>query len=174
MSDLDYRYDEIDYLINSYSKYNIIGNTGISGIATMHRKKILYVNFIPFSLDHLSKLSPYSIVLPKKIFDDKKNRLLSYKEMLDIEIDIHNTIDPYNKNNLTVINNTPKEILYSTIEMENFIKFNKRSKECVELNNFFWNNIAKINGKYKQVDYLKNELKITISSFFLKNNKDLF
>ena len=41
---------EIDYILNSYSKFNVIGNSGVSGISSILRKKIIYINLIPLNL----------------------------------------------------------------------------------------------------------------------------
>ena len=60
--------EEIDYLLNAYSRYNIIGNSGIVGISYILRKKVIYANLIPLNLSNLSYCSPGSIILPKKNF----------------------------------------------------------------------------------------------------------
>jgi putative glycosyltransferase (TIGR04372 family) len=163
--------EEIDYLLNAYSRYNIIGNSGISGISSILRKKIIYINFIPFNLPNLSYCSPGSLILPKKIFDNKKNRFLTFKENVLINYSIHSEIDPYLKKHLTVINNSPQEILDVVIEMEQRLIGNNENN-CEILNDQFWKSIT-INKNDEKINYLKNELKLSISNKFLKNNQNL-
>ena len=169
---LDFNSDhEIDYLLNAYAKYNMIGNSGVSGISSILRKKIVYINLIPLNLDNLSYCSPGSIILPKKVFNKEQQKFLTFRENTAIDFSIHQTIDPYEKNNLSVINNSPKEILQVMIEMENSLSL-KEDIETKKLNDLFWKSIAKNN--HEKINYLQNVLKLSISSNFLKNNQNLF
>lgn len=163
--------EEVDYLLNTYSRYNVMGDSGITTISSISRKKIVYVNLIPLNLDHLSYCSPGSIILPKKIFDMKKSRFLTFSENLKINFDIHHEADPYKKNNLKVVNNSPEDILKVIIEMEEKIK-GKNIEEEGKLNDLFWKNITGDN--HVKINYLKNILKLSISTNFLKKNQDLF
>jgi len=164
--------EEIDYLLNAYSRYNIIGNSGVSGISNILRKKIIYVNLIPLNLNNLSYCTPESLILPKKIFNKRKGRFLTFKENDDINFSIHSKIDPYERIDLTVINNSPQEILDAVIEMENKLKSNNNSYDSIRLNDQFWRSIT-TSYNYEKISYLKNDLKLCISSQFLKNNENL-
>ena len=157
-------------MLNAYSRYNIIGNSGISGISYILRKKIIYVNFIPFNLPNLSYCSPGSLILPKKIFDNEKGRLLSFEENTKINFSIHSEIDPYSKHHLTVINNSSQEILDAVIEMEERLTGNN-DNNYTKLNDQFWKSITDNNDE--KINYLKNELKLSVSNNFLKNNQNL-
>jgi len=157
---------EIDYLINSYSRYNVVSSSGIDGVSSILRKKILYVNFVPFNLEHLSYCSPGSIILPKKIFDKKKLRFLTFRENLNVTFKTFQKASP-----LKVINNSPEEIMSAVIEMEKKT-IGEKNDEGEKLNDIFWKNIA--HNNYDKIDYLKNNLKLSISSNFLKNNQNLF
>ena len=165
--------EEIDYLLNRYSRYNVVGNTGVSNISSTLRKKTVYVNIIPFDLGVLSQCSPGSVILPKKIYSNDKKRFLTFKENNSITPNIHTSTDPYLRKNLVVMNNTPQEILDAVIEMEKILSSQSKSKESYNLNNLFWKNMEN-NNNAKQINYLKNEVKLSISTEFLKNNQNLF
>ena len=169
--------EEIDYILNKYSRYNVVGNTGLSNISSMLRKKTLYVNIAPFNLGVISTCSPGSLILPKKFYCTKKKRFLTFKEnnsiFPDHDTSIHSISDPYKNKNLTVVNNSPEEILDAVIEMEEIIQNHNTNDESKMLNNLFWKKMESSNNK-KEIDYLKNELKVSISSKFLKNNQNLF
>jgi putative glycosyltransferase (TIGR04372 family) len=158
---------EIDFLINAYSRYNVVASSGIDAISSILRKKIVYVNLIPFNFNRLSYCSPNSIILPKKLFDKKKNRILTLKENLNISFSIHTSSDPYKKHQLEVINNTQEEIMNAVIEMEEKIE-GKDQFEVKKLNDTFWKSVGDEN--YDKINYLKNTLKLSISSSFLKNS----
>ena len=129
------------------------------------------MNLIPFSLNRLSYCSPNSIIVPKKIFDLKKNRFLKFKEVLNINFSLHTSKDPYKQNQLKPVNNTPEEILNAVIEMEEKIE-GINQYEIKKFNEIFWNKIT--NSDDYKINYLKNILKLSISNYFLKKNKDLF
>ena len=172
ITSLDFNSDEeIDYLLNSYSKFNVIGNSGVSGISSILRKKIIYINLIPLNLNNLSYCSPGSLILPKKIYNKEKKRFLSFKENININFDIHNEKDPYELNNLSVVNNSNNEILNTIVEMEKLM-LNEKDMEAKNLNDIFWQSIS--DNNLEKVNYLKNVLKLTISKNFLKENQNLF
>ena len=172
ITSLDFNSDEeIDYLLNSYSKFNVIGNSGVAGISSILRKKIIYINLIPLNLNNLSYCSPGSLILPKKIYNKEKKRFLSFKENININFDIHNEKDPYELNNLSVVNNSNNEILNTIVEMEKLM-LNEKDMEAKNLNDIFWQSIS--DNNLEKVNYLKNVLKLTISKNFLKENQNLF
>ena len=105
------------------------------------------------------------------IFDNQKGRLLTFKENTEINFSIHSEDDPYFKNNLSVINNSPQEILDAAIEMEERLKGNNSDNETVKLNDQFWKSI--INNNEEKINFLKNELKLSVSYKFLKDNQNL-
>ena len=163
--------EEVDYILNAYSRYNVMGDSGVSGISSMLRKKIVYVNLIPLNLEHLSYCSPGSIILPKKIYDLKKSRYLTFSENLEINFSLHSINNPYEENNLKVTNNSPEDILNAIVEMENKIKNIINNNDGKRLNELFWKNISK--KDFDKINYLKDKQELTISSSFLKKNQDL-
>ena len=158
-------------MLNAYSRYNIIGNSGIVGISYILRKKVIYANLIPLKLSNLSYCSPGSIILPKKVFDNQKGRFLTFEENIKINFSIHSESDPYLKNNLSVINNSPQEILDAAIEMEERLEGNNNNNDSAKLNDQFWKSIT--NNNQEKINFLKNELKLSVSNKFLKDNQNL-
>jgi hypothetical protein len=94
-----------------------------------------------------------------------------FKELVNINFSLHNIKDPYKKNQLKIVNNTPEEILNAVIEMEEKIE-GINQYEIKKFNEIFWNKIT--NSDDYKINYLKNILKLSISNYFLKKNKDLF
>ena len=70
-----------------------------------------------------------------------------------------------------MINNSPQEILDAAIEMEERLKGNNNDNETVKLNDQFWKSI--INNNEEKINFLKNELKLSVSYKFLKDNQNL-
>jgi putative glycosyltransferase (TIGR04372 family) len=153
----------------------VCSQSGASGISEILRKKTVYINLIPFSWWKLSNLAPGSIIMPKKIFDLRKKRFLTFKEILFYEGEgissIHTKSDPYIKNHLKYIDNSPEEILDAVIQMEEKIE-GKNQEQRKKLNDIFWKSVA-TNNNFNRINYLKNNLKLTISTNFLKNNLNL-
>lgn len=172
-SSFDFNHNpEADYFLNAYSAYNVVGSSGVDAISSILRKKNVYVNLIPFNLNRLSYCSPGSIIIPKKIFDLKKNRFLNFKELININFSLHTSEDPYKKNQLKIVNNTPEEILNAVIEMEDKIE-GKNQDEINRVNEIFWSKITNSNN-YEKINCLKNVLRQSISANFLKKNENLY
>ena len=57
---------------------------------------------------------------------------------IKINFSIHSESDPYLKNNLSVINNSPQEILDAVIEMEERLEGNNNNNDSAKLNDQFW------------------------------------
>ena len=134
-------------------------------------RKSMGDNVEVLNLNNLSYCSPGSLILPKKIYNKEKKRFLSFKENININFDIHNEKDPYELNNLSVVNNSNNEILNTIVEMEKLM-LNEKDMEAKNLNDIFWQSIS--DNNLEKVNYLKNVLKLTISKNFLKENQNLF
>ena len=52
------------------------------------------------------------------------------------------------------------------------ILMGKNNSDAIKLNNQFWESLKDKN--HEKIDYLKNVLKLSISTQFLKNNQNLF
>jgi hypothetical protein len=79
--------------------------------------------------------------------------------------------NPYENKNLAYVNNSPKEILETITEMDEIL-IEKNNSDAIKLNNQFWESLTDKN--HEKIDYLKNVLKLSISTQFLKNNQNLF
>jgi len=164
--------EEIDYLLNVYSRYNVVASSGLSTMSSLVRKKTLYVNHIPHNLNQLSYCSPESLILPKKIFSKEKGRLLNFKEHIEIDFSIHSKIDTYEKHHLILVNNSPQEILDAVIEMEEKVQ-GYNNEESRKLNDLYWKSISN-NNNYEKINFLKNVLKLSLPAKFLNSNQILF
>ena len=161
--------DYMDILLQYYSKFTIVGLSGISGISTTFRKPLLYVNFTPININQLSWVSQNSIIIPKLFFSRKENRILKFKEIFNINFDIHQQENFLDKNGLDVLNNTEQEILEAYKEMNNFIDNGSHNEQNYELNKTFF---SLFSDKEKS-DFILNKNKLRISSFFLKKYSHL-
>ena len=159
----------MDILLQYYSKFTIIGLTGLSAISNTSRKPQLYVNFTPINLNQLSWVSQNSLIVPKLYFSRKENRILKFKEIFNLNFDIHQQENFIDKNNLDVLNNTEHEILEAYKEMNNFVDNGSHNEQNYELNKTFF---SLFSDKEKS-DFILNKNKLRISSFFLKKYSHL-
>ena len=105
-----------------------------------------------------------------KLLDSVPNIFTSLNG-IKIDFSIHSESDPYLKNNLSVINNSPQEILDAVIEMEERLEGNNNNNDSEKLNDQFWKSIT--NNNQEKINFLKNELKLSVSNKFLKDNQNL-
>ena len=163
---------KLDILFNYFAKYIVISGTGLAGVGSLFRKKIAYVNLIPFSLNQLSYCSPDSIILPKKIYSKILKRYLTFSEMNRLNFNVHNAKNFFEKQQLTIVNNSEKEIYLCVKEME--MRFNNsrlNNSQKVDLQKRFWSVFEK--QDHKKILYLKEKLRIKINTDFLINNPNL-
>ena len=163
--------EEIDYFLNVFSRFNVFTCSGICAMSILARKKVVYVNYIPLNLIQLSWCSPGSLILPKKILNKETGKFLTFKESNELNLHAMYQTNPYENKNLAYVNNSPKEILETITEMDEIL-IEKNNSDAIKLNNQFWESLTDKN--HEKIDYLKNVLKLSISTQFLKNNQNLF
>jgi len=164
------RDDFLDLSVINHALFYVGCNTGFSIIARLYRRPQLMVNYIPFIIRELSAWSENSIFIPKKLFNKKNKRFLTFNEMALLSYDIHYKGDFFSENDLKVVNNSPEEIAAAVEEM--YLRLTggwNESKEQQSLQNKFWDSI-------KDVPYckeIKDDLGMLISSRFLEMNPEL-
>lgn len=166
------RTDSSDVFFLNQSKYNIFGSYhGITNLSAIFRKKSLYLNFTPFSLKDLTTISKNSVFIPKKIFSIKENRFLKFYEINDLinsEYSIHYQGNFFKDKKLRVVDNTVIEMLDTIKEFDE--SYDQDFKNSISpLQDKFWNSFS----DKKEIKFLREELCLTISETFLKNNIDL-
>ena len=161
--------DYMNVLLQYYSKFTIIGLTGLSSVSNTCRKPLLYINFTPININQLSWVSQNSIIMPKLFFSTKEVINLKFNEIFNINFDVHQQGNFLKKNDIEVIDNTENEILQAYIEMDNFLNNKYHDKENYELNKIFFN----LFEDKEKSDFLFKNNNIRIPTFFLKKYYDL-
>jgi len=92
---------------------------GLDGIPRIFKKPCVYVNYIPLKYMAISKTP--NLLIPKKLWSESKNRLLTFREILLTEIAAYNDTELYSKAGIKLLDNTPKEILEVALEMDDRI-----------------------------------------------------
>ena len=167
-------YNEKDQLTIIENCYFFIGcNSGITILPRLFRKPSLLINYIPFNIFEMTAWSKNSIFLPKKIYTVSDNRCLNFKEMNNLNYNIHNKKNFFEDKNLLIKNNTKDEILKSVIEMVNYVNNDfKKKEELTKINDNFWNFITNEDNKNK-INGIRKKLNLSISGEFIKDNKEL-
>ncbi len=157
-----YRSDFGDVYLAANCKFFLGNTSGISFVASMFNTPVVSVNIIPYAFFPIMKSN---LFIPKKIFDKKKNRILTFKEVVERQIIYFTLEEEYKQENLIVINNTPEEILEVVKEMNERIDGTwKTNKEFEELQTQF----KKIFEKTSCARFPSR-----MGSMFLKKNKYL-
>jgi putative glycosyltransferase (TIGR04372 family) len=158
------RSDFLDVFLIFHCKFMISTSSGIEQIALLNRKKILLVNFIDFNgLKAFPNDIYYPIILPKKFYNLKTKKILTFKEAFQLKLYRDNLYKNDLQNiNLALLDNTEDEIKNAIIEMNNFINssaeipffndcknkefwdiyehyYNCRPNECMQLSKSFLN-----------------------------------
>ena len=158
--------DFMDIFLANQCKFYICTDSGISIVPQCFRKPIVFVNFPSIRRIYLHNLE--SIVILKNFYSKSKKRLLSFKEVVQME----NIVGDFgtkkfkdNYNDIEIIENSPEEIDDAAQEMNQRLEGSWVEKsEDINLQNQFW----RINrmGPYKSD-------KLLIGTKFLKKYKEL-
>jgi putative glycosyltransferase (TIGR04372 family) len=168
---IEYRHTEIgsdfmDIFLGNQCKFYLCTDSGIAIVPQCFRKPIVFVNFPSIRRIYLHNLD--SLVILKKFYSKSKKRLLSFKEVVQIE----NIVDDFGTqkfkddyNDIEIIENSPEEIDDAAQEMNQRLEGSWVEKsEDINLQNQFW----RINrmGSYKSD-------KLLIGTKFLKKYEHL-
>lgn len=133
------RCDFLDVYLSAKCRFFIASTGGINAVPRIFRRPIVYVNFIPLGIEHLTVCTPRSLLIPKKLWLKTEGRLLSLREIIAMQADKFFLTHQYDQKGIEVIENTPEEIAAVAIEMEERLKGTWQSKEEDEkLQHYFW------------------------------------
>ena len=159
----------MDFFLSKECKFYICPDSGIAAIPEGTMTPIVFVN-IP-SMKEISTHNNKSIVILKKIYCQKRKKLLKFDEIIKIENEtgqIGSKIFFEKYKNLKIIDNTPEEINAAAQEMKKLLNsewdcsfFNQ------DLQTRFWNVVFGGNNMN-----LKSK-KLLISNSFLEKYRDL-
>jgi putative glycosyltransferase (TIGR04372 family) len=168
---LDYSFSEYnnefnDLYILSKSFFVVSTGSGFDDMATMLRKPVVYVNAAEMEYRYKPLYNHYiKLFIPKKIFSNERNRLLTFSEIYDIGYENLLKSEDYIKKNLSLVNNTKEEIEDVVVEMEQRLCGSwKESKESEDLQKKYW-----------EINSFKNmpKFQCKIGTKFLMDNIDL-
>jgi putative glycosyltransferase (TIGR04372 family) len=111
--------DFMDLFLSSRCEFMITGESGIFCLAQLFAKPVLMVNMTPISwgVGGGMRYTEYDMYLPKKLYDKKKKRYLTFKEIYALEQECRIDTFFYEENDLEIVNNSSQEILEATQEM---------------------------------------------------------
>ena len=163
-SDLRSDFNDI-YLLSECHIY-FGSDSGIYSTTDHFKKKVSFINFPSINLlgrYHSDKISP---TITKLLIDKEKNKLLSIKEILQINYDVSLKINDLEKKNLEIVNNKSKDILNLAKEINGEYKIDDKEIEFIK------NKFNKIYNEFHQNKNYKHSVP-NISISFLKENNFL-
>lgn len=160
---LDCRSDFMDIYLLSHCKF-LLGNTaGIFVVSSIFNVPVACANWVPLGHTPLRK---GDLFIPKKLYSIKKEKYLSYKEIILLNYERYFESDKYKNANISVIENTSEEILDLTKEMH--MRLNNDYKSDQELS---------IQKRYRSLfepHHVNCISPVNIATSFIERNTDLF
>jgi putative glycosyltransferase (TIGR04372 family) len=112
------RSEKLDYWLWANCKFWIGNGNGASFAVMPFKKPRLVTNVWP-----INSFGPiYDIYMPKIIFDNKNNKLLSPEELFTIKLSRSMKKDLFRTYSLSLIDNSPELLKDATLEMYNLIE----------------------------------------------------
>ena len=174
------RSDFMDIYLGSKCAFCITNGTGYDAIPNIFRRPIVHVNAVPFGVCHTWGNSP--IVVTKHHIDISDGHELTLSEIFERGAAYFSYSSDYESNGISVIENTPEEILDAVIELDDRLKGTwQELEEDKSLQEQFWdifftNKLNSYEASENQVLFLRllqdpAEIKSRYSAKFLRSNK---
>lgn len=158
----EYQSDFLDVYLASRCLMAIYSESGISVVPEVFDRPIVYVNWPALNFSCFNK---NSLVIPKKFYSKKKQRLLNFKEIIELNFESKFRSDSLKNLEIELIDNTPQEIYEAAIENYKRIKGDwKNDIESEKLQEKFW--------KIFNYNFIKSP-SFRVGSSFLKKNTEL-
>jgi putative glycosyltransferase (TIGR04372 family) len=158
----DHRTEFLDVYMAAKCRFFICSATGMNAFVQLFRRPTAYVNFV--SLEWAYTWAPDDLFIPKMVFSQQENRLLSFREVMESGIGRFTTSVEYQDQGLKLVENTPEEITDLAVEMDERLDgIWQPDPEDEELQQRFW-------SLYKQSD-LNQVFRLKIGARFLAANQ---
>lgn len=158
------RSDFLDLYLVSICEFFVSPASGINEMATIMRKKKLLIDFSHFENLYKQNLSFIPIILPKKIFSKKQNKIIPYSKFFEFKFEQINNLNKFEEGGYQLIDNTSDEIRYAINNMSRLVK-NKINFEQKKIRQQkFWENFEKF--------YAFSPKNTIICPTFFDNNED--
>jgi putative glycosyltransferase (TIGR04372 family) len=166
--------EQLQILLLEKCFFFIGGSSGISQVQRIFRKPSLLINYTPFDIMEMSAWSKNSIFLPKKLFSLNEKRYLNFREMNDLNYDIHYKGNFFKDKNIDVVNNTEEEILNACKEMIEYQKNNfERTEKNKVIQDTFWRQFEDNQNLKYYTNQIREKIDFGISEYFVNNNNEL-
>lgn len=157
--------DWMDIFVIAKSLFFVSTASGPSGVAYSFNVPNLLTNFMPIATINSV---PSDLVMPKMVYSERKNRLVTFREIFSAPIADLNTQYEYNSLGLRPVDNTPEEIQAAVVEMfDRLASASSPAPEADELLRKLWNILSECRTEIGGRAYSD------LPRFFLKNHADL-
>jgi len=157
------RSDFMDVFLGAHCEFFICSDTGISIIPEIFHKPMVYVNWSVCCI--LPMFMKTAILIPKKIYSQVEDRVLTFKEIIQSDVGSYTTSEQFQKMKLKIIEHTQQEISQAVNEMHTRLqKCWEEDKNDTMLQQKFWSLYN--HPIVRSDDFL-------IGAEFLRDNQDL-
>lgn len=165
------RSDFMDIYLGSKCAFCITNGTGFDAIPNVFRLPIVHVNAVPFGLCHT--WGKFPIVITKHHIDISNDRELTLSEICERGAHHFQYSSEYESNGISVIENSPEEILDVVIEMDDRLKGTwKELPEDNKLQQQFWDIFDTSKLNWKGGPFHPKIIKSRYGANFLRSNKE--
>ena len=173
---IDYAYnglrtDFMDVYLGANCKFAISTSSGWDAIPYIFRKPIVYTPIVP--LGYMFTFSHKFMAITKHYINLINNTELSIEEIFKLEVGYALDSQTFINKNISLIDNTPKEIKDAVLEFDNYIYNNfLLSEEESILQTLFWEKFNKFHVNSSGMR-IHGEIKSVFCNTYLKNNSFL-
>ena len=166
------RSEFMDVYLGAKCLFCISSGSGWDSIPIAFRRPVVYANYTAFAFQYTAE--KIFLAIPKHHYSIKLKRKLSIFEIVESDVGYAFRSKDYLDNDIILIENTPEEILYLSIEALERITGNWiETIKDIELQELFLSKIPKNKVKDLQGNFLKPHSSSRVGISFLKNSVPL-
>ena len=159
-----FRTDFMDIYLSAKCKFFLTSSTGIDGVSMIFRRPLAVVNYIP--LEQVWTWVENGLFILKRLYLEREQRFLTFREILESGVGRYDRSDLYKQDGITVIGNTPDEIMDLVVEMDERLSGTwQTSEEDEQLQRQF--------ADLFKSSSLHGHIAARVGAKFLRQNRDL-
>ncbi len=132
------RNEFLDIFLGSECYFCISTGTGWDSVPALYRRPLIFVNCSPVA--YFPTYFKNCIFQSKNHYSILENRFLTLSEIISRKICYSLSIEEFNRNSITLLENTPEEILATCLEMVTMLTTNIKDPDEEQLQVHFWKN----------------------------------
>ncbi|MDQ3068434.1 MAG: TIGR04372 family glycosyltransferase [Acidobacteriota bacterium] len=169
-----WRNDFMDLYLGATCYFTVSTSSGWDNVpGVLFRRPVVYTNVVPIS--QIQTWNTQTMAIPKRHWSETEQRFLTLREIFHlVDRGFVSSHPPFAEQRITVVDNTPEEILDTVVEMADWLESGRAvpaaGKEALQAE--FWR-LYRLNLERNGLQHLHGAINVSMSTRFLETAKEL-